>query len=74
MKKEISKKKLGFKKTFVANLDQYEAVDIQGGGGTTYSDTPCNCSNLCPSDVSVCYCGGDTTFRVCDLSSQADTR
>ncbi|MBN8683556.1 MAG: hypothetical protein J0L99_12990 [Chitinophagales bacterium] len=71
MKKEISKKKLGFKKTFVANLDQHEAVEIQGGGGTTYSDTPCICSHTCATAQSVCHCGGDTTIRYCDLSSGA---
>jgi hypothetical protein len=51
MKKEVSKKKLGFKKKFVANLAEHEAADIQGGREwNTNSDIPCQCTGTCNRD------------------------
>jgi hypothetical protein len=65
MKKEIVKKKLTFKKTLVANLNNDAANEILGGGGTTFSDTPCICSNTCtttcPENISTSW-----TWKPCD--------
>jgi hypothetical protein len=52
MKKEIVKRKLTFKKAFLANLNHDAANEILGGGGTTFSDTPCICSHTCNSNYS----------------------
>ena len=66
MKKEISKKKLGFKKKFVANLGEHEAADIQGGKWNTNSDIPCQCTGTC-SCVATCPISTDGTLRWCDV-------
>jgi hypothetical protein len=66
MKKEIVKKKLVFKKTLVANMDNSAANQILGGGGTTYSDTPCVCwSRACPPESSY---GSFTDHNGCDCN------
>jgi hypothetical protein len=70
MKKEVSKKKLGFKKKFVAILDQHETGNIQGGGGTTFSDTPCICSHTCKSQCNNCGGGGGGCSIIDDLIIQ----
>ncbi|MBK8193266.1 MAG: class I lanthipeptide [Lewinellaceae bacterium] len=75
MKKESIKKKLSFKKTFVANLNENAAQTIVGGENNTSLGWPCNCapdthapnicysqncpSNSCPPDTGRVYCSGD---------------
>ncbi|MBN8683558.1 MAG: hypothetical protein J0L99_13000 [Chitinophagales bacterium] len=69
MKKEISKKKLGFKKKFVANLGEHEAADIQGGKWNTNSDIPCQCTGTCDSCYATCPISTDGTLRYCDIAT-----
>jgi hypothetical protein len=69
MKKEIVKKKLAFKKTLIANMDNSAANQILGGGGTTYSDTPCICSHTCHTLCGTCGGSGGSSLAPDDLIS-----